>query len=270
MPSVADVPLAGEALLERLAAQEFLYLFLDYDGTLAPFAPTPDTVIPDAELIRLVERLKTAPRVRVAVVSGRRLEHILQLLPISGLIAAGVYGLEIQGPDGEITIRDGLEAFQAYVKRLKPVWEGLLATQAGFYLEDKVWSLAIHARFASPAAAAAVFPLARALAVEHGLPDGMLFLGGDRFLEISPIAADKGLAVMEILRRFPEGGALPVYLGDDDKDELAFQTVRRLGGVSIVVSLENRPTSAGYRLTDPSQTRDWLASLTELRVMAYR
>ena len=34
-------------MAERIAHAERLWLFLDYDGTLAEFAPTPDHVFPD-------------------------------------------------------------------------------------------------------------------------------------------------------------------------------------------------------------------------------
>ncbi|HEY3345555.1 MAG TPA: trehalose-phosphatase [Anaerolineaceae bacterium] len=265
MFTIPDLPLAGNDLAERLASEAHLYLFLDYDGTLAPFAPNPDVVIPDGDLIRLVERLIGTPGVRTAVVSGRRLEHILKLLPIRGLIAAGTYGLEIHGPDGEIWIRAGLEGFQAYILRLKPTWEGLLAHRPGFYLEDKTWSLAIHARFASQKASAEVFSSAQTIAFDQDMPDGMHFQGGDRFLEVSPSAADKGLAVAEILQRFPLKEARPVYLGDDDKDEIAFATIERLGGVSIVVTPVSRPTNAGFRLADPQSVRGWLTDLIKRR-----
>ena len=59
-------------LLET-SGRENLFLFLDYDGTLAEFAPNPDIVLPDDELIQLLTRLKANPKVDLAVVSGRRL-----------------------------------------------------------------------------------------------------------------------------------------------------------------------------------------------------
>ena len=70
-------------------------------GTLADFAPTPDDVIPDRELIELLEELSCHPKIDLAIVSGRRLAHIEKLVPISSFWLAGSYGLELRTPTGE-------------------------------------------------------------------------------------------------------------------------------------------------------------------------
>ena len=61
-------------------------------------------------------------------------------------------------------------------------------------------------------------------------------LQGQRFLEVGPAIAHKGRTVDYILDRFAWPGALPVYLGDDDKDEDAFETIQANQGVALVVS----------------------------------
>jgi trehalose-phosphatase len=265
MQAQPELPFAGQELLERLAAEDRLYLFLDYDGTLAEFSPTPDTVFPDEELVGLLAALVKTPGVRIAMVSGRRLEHILKLVPLPGILLAGTYGLEMRTPQGDRFVREGLEDYERYLGHLEPEWQNLVASRAGFYLEDKTWSLAIHARFAEREEVEQVFHIARQRAEELGMPEGMQFLGGDRFLEISPQAASKGLAVETILAKYPSPGALPVYFGDDDKDEAAFAVIQRSGGVCVRVSPLARPTLAGYRLRTPADTRRFLADLVDLR-----
>jgi trehalose-phosphatase len=76
-------------------------LFLDYDGTLAEFTRTPDVISPDPRVIELVRRLASSSRIRLAIVSGRRLGDIHALLPVTGIYLAGTYGIEIQTPEGE-------------------------------------------------------------------------------------------------------------------------------------------------------------------------
>jgi trehalose 6-phosphate phosphatase len=85
-----------KSLGQRLARASKLWLFLDYDGTLAEFAPTPEHVDPDPDLIELLNRLAGQARLRIAVISGRRLSHVQSLVPVPGVLLAGTYGVELQ------------------------------------------------------------------------------------------------------------------------------------------------------------------------------
>jgi trehalose 6-phosphate phosphatase len=245
---------------------ERLWLFLDYDGTLADFAPTPDYVEPDPELVALLRRLARHPRLRVAVVSGRRLGHVQKLVPVPGIVLAGTYGVQIQTPEGQQIDRLAYEAIRPTLDALKPRWQRLLAGREGFYLEDKGWALAVHARFADETAAGDVLAAARRLAVEakEDTPPGKFrLLGGHKFLEIGPRLAHKGCTVAYILDQYPWPGALPLYLGDDDKDEEAFGIVKARGGLAILVAHGPRETEADRRLGSPEAARRWLAALLD-------
>ena len=92
-----------EDLLNWALQAKYLWLFLDYDGTLADFAPTPDHIVPDPVVIQLLERLAKIPSVRVTVISGRRLKDIQTLLPVKGIFKAGTYGIELIQPTDEVT-----------------------------------------------------------------------------------------------------------------------------------------------------------------------
>jgi trehalose-6-phosphatase len=50
-------------------------------------------------------------------------------------------------------------------------------------------------------------------------------------------------------------------VGDDDKDEEAFEVIRACGGIAILVSSEPRDTKADCRLESPQGVRRWLAAL---------
>lgn len=244
---------------ERLAQAELVWLFLDYDGTLAEFAETPDEIHIDLDLILLLTRLVDHPRIKTAVVSGRRLAHVQELLPVPGLWLAGSYGLELLAPDGERIDRLDLDRLRPQLDEIKPLWESLLEGRSGFFLEDKSWTLAIHARFAQEEEAAELLETARTRTEPLIAETDFHLLGGDRFLEVCPIAADKGRAIEYLLEADPFPGAMPLYIGDDDKDEHAFEAVQRNQGVAIVVSETPRPDSlADCQLLHPSEVRRWL------------
>lgn len=262
MPTM--LPSADKALTQ-LAKHDRLWLFLDYDGTLADFAPTPDIVTPDPALIALLTALQEKPGLRLAVISGRRLKHVRNLVPISGIWLAGTYGIELQTPGGEQLERLDYRTIRPALEEVELTWHSLIGNQPGFYLEDKGWSLAIHARYAADQEAEETLSAARDQA-QTALKDGGLRLqGGHKFLEICPQQADKGDALEHILSRDAFPGALPVYIGDDDKDERAFSAVNAHKGVAIVVTAEERPTQAGYALANPNAVRTWLKTLLSVR-----
>ncbi len=245
-----------------LAAQK-VWLFLDYDGTLAEFSPTPETVTPDPAVIALIRRLADHPLRRVAVVSGRRLGDLQKLLPVASIYLAGVYGIELLTPSGEMIQRADLHEIRPFLARIKPRWQALIEGQEGFYLEDKGWALALHARFAEEDAAARVLSAARDLPDNAPLPDRVRFLEGRKFLEVAPSLADKGEAVAHLLKTYRWRGAKPIYIGDDDKDAPAFGVVRSKGGRAVQVSNPARQVTVEVDcvLESPAAAREWLDGL---------
>ena len=254
----------SDAVRARIRDAERLRLFLDYDGTLADFAPTPEHVEPEPEVISLLSSLAHHPRIRPTVISGRRLDHVKKLLPVPGVLLAGTYGIELRLPTGEDVDRIPYEEIRPVLARIRPRWEALIAERDGFFLEDKGWALAIHGRYAEAAEAEGVLEEAKAEAKEllEEAPFGLFrILGGHKFLEIGPSLAHKGKTVAYVLERYPWPGALPLYVGDDDKDEEAFSVIHAHGGLAIRVCERGRDTIADGRLESPKDTRRWLHGL---------
>jgi trehalose 6-phosphate phosphatase len=251
-------------LAQTLSQSKRLWLLLDYDGTLADFAPTPEHVRPDPELIGLLDQLARHPRIRVTIISGRRLDQIETLVPVSGVFLAGTYGVEMRAWFGEQINRLDYEINRPALEALKPHWSQLIAGRHGFFLEDKGWTLALHARFAPDDAAEEVLSEARRVAGERVSFGPFQLLDGHKFLEIGPFLAHKGRTVDHLLSRYAWTGARLLYLGDDDKDEKAFGVVKARGGVAIVVAPEPRETKADCRLESPRTARRWLKTLLAL------
>lgn len=250
---------------KRIAEADHLRLFLDYDGTLADFAPTPDIVEPDSEIISLLTELAEHPRIRVTVISGRRLDHVEELLPVPEVLLAGTYGVELLLPNSEKIDRVPYDDLRPTLEEIKPKWQDLIADQRGFFLEDKDWALALHARHAPDDAAEVVLEKARDLAssaVEETLNSEFFrILDGHKFLEIGPALANKGKTVRHLLDRYPSPDALILYVGDDDKDEEAFDVIHAHGGLAIRVCDSPCETQADARLASPQKVRHWLQML---------
>lgn len=134
------------------------------------------------------------------------------------------------------------------------------AGRDGCFLEDKGWALALHARFAEETEAKQLLAAARHLATgitPGALSDLFRLLGRYKFLEIGPLA-HKGRTVAYLLAQYPWSGALPLCLGDDDKDEEAFGIIQDQGGIASLVSASPRKTQADGRLESPRAARSWL------------
>jgi trehalose-phosphatase len=144
---------------------------------------------------------------------------------------------------------------------LKPRWEQLIKGRAGFFLEDKGWALALHARYADENETDEVLAIAHRLATEVAYLGPFRLLGGHKFLEIGPELAHKGRTVDYLLEHYPWPGSLPVYVGDDDKDEEAFGVIKVREGVAILVGAGPRNTQADCRLESPQVVRQWLETL---------
>jgi alpha,alpha-trehalase len=144
------------------------------------------------------------------------------------------------------------------LEQVKSAWGDLIARRSGFFLEDKGLAVALHARFADSADADFVLPRAQAEARHVIAPGRFRLLGGERFIEVAPALANKGQTVDWLIDHVAFADALPVYLGDDDKDEEAFVVIRQRGGIPIVVGQRRQSTQAIERLSSPQAVCEWL------------
>jgi trehalose 6-phosphate phosphatase len=256
---------ASEAELNKwVSAAQRLWLFLDYDGTLIKFSRTPGILEPDKKLIDLIKRLAENTHLRVAIISGRRLRDLQTLLPVSGIYLAATYGIEIITPQGERIQREDYSQIRPYLESLKPHWQEIISSRKGFYLEDKGWSLAVHARYASEQDARQVISSIQHTLDQELITDEFRLIKYKRFLEVTSAKAHKGGAVSFLLNRFPMVQAGLVYIGDDDNDSEAFETVHSLGGIAIAVAQYFgyvRCSGGDYVMRSPKAVRRWLASL---------
>ncbi len=256
--------LSQDALNQWTAHTDRVWLFLDYDGTLAEFAPTPDQVQPNPRIIKLITQLSLKPQIRLAIISGQRLSALQTLLPVPGIFLGGIYGIELQIPSGKVIYRVEQKGIRATLNEIKPQWLEIISGKKGFYLEDKGLALALHARFAEEVEAEQAICAARKVVeLKHPL-SRLRILGGHKFLEIAPLQANKGITVSYLLKNFPWPDAKLVYIGDDDKDQEAFNVVKSLDGIAILVLNSNGLssfTNIDTVFASPQAVRSWLKTL---------
>lgn len=224
-------------------------LFLDLDGTLFDLVDSPADVRADPQTQALLAQLLQRLDGRVAVVSGRSLAQIDDMLGdvAAALWISGSHGCEhrwdgaTEGPSRPGALDAAAAGFRAFAQGRR-----------GVLVEEKSFGVALHYRLA-PDAGPPAGELAQALALRHGL----YLQRGKSMVELRVGGADKGDAIVAMMAHPHLAGTTPVFAGDDVTDEPGFEAVRDLGGHAILVG-EPRPTLAGFALRSPRELRDWL------------
>lgn len=225
--------------------------FLDLDGTLLEIAETPDAVDADYGELVLVGHLSRAAGGAVAMISGRSLERLDEILAPLVVPAAGQHGAERRDARG---VR---HRYRFPVNVLRPVAVGIrrfASTHKGLVFEDKGASVALHYRLAPQLAAAAH---AKVREAAGPLGNQVEVQGGKMVVELKPAGCDKGKAIAEFMREPPFAGRVPVFLGDDVTDEYGFRVVNAMGGHTIKIG--EGESAARWRLENPAAARAWLA-----------
>lgn len=230
-------------------------LFLDVDGTLVEIEREPGAVHVPERLCQILADLHEAGQGALALVSGRSLEQIDRLFSPLCLNAAGLHGLERRNlATGVVRSEPDPAVFAPARARL----ERFAAEHPGVLLEDKGLTLALHYRKA-PQVEQDAKALAQAVVAASG--GALVLLEGKMVLELKPPGSDKGAAIAAFMTEPPFRGRRPVFAGDDVTDEAGFATINRLGGISIRIGADARPTTALYGHRDVSTMQDWLLGL---------
>ncbi len=227
---------AARALVAR--AQEAA-VCLDFDGTLSPVVDDPQAARPLEGIVELLEPL--ARRfAAVAIISGRPAPYLAEHLGASGVRYLGLYGLQ-EVHQSQISVDPRLEATRPTVAAATAVLADSSAVrESGAWLEDKIYSVAVHTRrvpdrdqWADP-----VDRTARQIAAEHRLE----LIPGKMVWELRPaVPSDKGDGVRRVVA---ESGARAVVVVGDDLP--AFAAVSQLvteghDGLRVAVRLEEAP-----------------------------
>jgi trehalose 6-phosphate phosphatase len=222
-------------------------LYLDFDGTLAELAQSPDQVVVDDSLPPLLAALAGVLEGALAILTGRRLAAIDALVSPVRLAGAGLHGAELR-PEPDITIFRGEPAAATpLVRRLRKRF----ADDPRILIEDKEVAVALHYRRA-PQRAEECHRAMRAYAP----PWLFEVIEGNKVVEARPRGADKGAALRTLSRLEPFAGRLPVCVGDDRTDEDGFAAAQALQGIGVKVGAG--ASAAQYRLHSVPEVHRWL------------
>jgi len=254
IPSAAADPVA--AAQARLRQAPSLLLLLDYDGTLVPFAPTPELAQPDQDLLSLLAGLAACPRICLHLVSGRQrtvLDAWLGQLPV-GLHAE--HGLWSRPPRALAWQRQEVGDPVPY-DEVQALLQQFSEKTPDARIEHKSGGLAWHYRL-SPADLGSRQADALVEEARRRFPPGRVdVLRGEKVVEFRPAGVHKGLIVTRLAGEAAPG-TLMAAIGDDLTDEDMFASLPP-DGVSVHVGPgESR---ARVRLRDYTACRAFLRGI---------
>ncbi len=229
-------------------------LFLDYDGTLAPFHVDRHKAFPYPGVREAIRGIMALPGHRVVVISGREVKDLIPLLGLEPLPEIwGAHGRQRLLTDGKlITIplsdleEKGMEEARHLLKD-QDIWN---------LVEVKPGCLAVHTRGLDASQTKQVEDKILKIIYPQVKPFGLDLHRFDGGLEIRGPGCHKGQAVEKVLSELDSSWVI-AYLGDDLTDEDAFKAIKGRG-LGVLVRPEPRHTAADIWIRPPEELLEFL------------
>ena len=252
---------------KKILGKKFLFMGLDYDGTLTPLVNHPDHALLPQDTKSLLADLCDLPNAFVCIISGRSCQDVKKKVGIKRIIYAGNHGMQIRGRGLSFSVKNS----KRYTEEINKICRNLtqrLKRIKGVWVENKGLTASIHYRLAESEdvqkGKQIVFTIMKSF-------KDLKLREGKKVWEIRPnIDWNKGKAVAYILKKClggnwkSEGAA--VYIGDDQTDEHAFSLLKQDGITALVSGKPGQTSNAQYFLTHPQEVIGflrWLGNLWE-------
>ncbi len=226
-------------------------IILDYDGTLVPFAGSPEEAKPDSKLMKMLKAIANDKRNTLVIVSGRKKETLEKWFGKLNIGLGAEHGAWIKEKEWDMIapLRNDWKI------RIRPILESYMDRTPGSFIEEKEFSLVWHYRKVNSELA-----LTRARELKDDLLHlttnlGLNVLEGNKVIEVRNIGVNKGRAVLKWLSK--KDWDFVFAAGDDLTDEDIFAVLPK-EAYSIKVGL------------GISQARFNVESIKDLRLLLKR
>lgn len=250
------------SLLDAYRNAQKRALFLDYDGTLVPFASSPEMAVPSQGLKTLLKDLGSVPGNQVFLISGRSSTFLEEHFGDLPLYLIAEHGARVKWKSGK------------WMTEVQPhnEWKSLVhQTMSHFgrrcahtFVEEKEFSMVWHYRNAD-------LTQGKLRAVEltselrKTLADSNLeVINGNKIVEVRNRGIDKGVAIRKILGN--ETFSFVFAVGDDKTDEDMFKALAGRKNC-FTVKVGPHASYAQYNLLKPQMVRSLLENMRYISVL---
>jgi trehalose 6-phosphate synthase/phosphatase len=247
---------ARSKIIAQFRKSKSRMIFVDYDGTLVPFAGHPQEAVPTDELLSLLEKL--SKKAEIILVSGRdrdTLERWFGKLPIN---IVSEHGLFIKEQEKSWKMLKPVR--KNWKKKILPVMNRYVEKLPGAFIEEKEFTIVFHYRRSDPAFAEQRVKELMNYLVTYTANIDVQVLAGNKVVEVRNSGVDKGVAAMRFLSKIKGKHGFILAIGDDMTDEDLFRVMPK-NAYSIKVGFN--PSYALFNMESPGKVRELLRELAQ-------
>jgi trehalose 6-phosphate synthase/phosphatase len=241
-------------IIKEFKKSKSAILFLDYDGTLVPFAGQPQEAVPNKELLSLLDSL--SKKAEVVLVSGRDRKTLEQWFGKLKIDIVGEHGLFIRDKTGKWKMLKPVR--KNWKKKILPIMNKYVEKLPGAFIEEKEFTVVFHYRRSDPAFAEQRVKELMNYLVSFTTNIDIQVIPGNKVVEVRNSGIDKGVAAMQFLDKAENNPKFILALGDDMTDEDLFRAIPK-DAYSIKVGFN--PSYAKYNLESPVEVICFLNEL---------
>ena len=238
-------------LVEQYQSANNRILFLDYDGTLAPFEKIPEDAKPTSALFTLLENINSDPNTRLVLITGRDKKTFNEWFGHTPYTLITEHGAWLRAPEQEWELLEIVD--NKWFDAIHPILESFTDRTPGSLIEEKNYSLAWHFRNVDPELgkirARELKTTIQHLIANHNLE----ILEGDKVVEIKVSGVNKGRSAAKMLLN--QTHDFIFAMGDDWTDEFMF---KELPEETHTIKVGLKKTVANYYVEDVAEAHSLL------------
>ena len=231
-------------------------IFLDYDGTLVPFASCPDAALPGRDLIHILEELSSNDQNTIVIISGRDRKFLDNVFGNMNITLVAEHGFFIRRP--EMSWRAELLIENHWKTRAWEVLSRFCELFTGSFVEEKETALAWHYRNCSNQPTSVLIVSLKLLLEQFTEGFNTEILEGNKVVEVREKFITKGSAACELLQGDTYNFILAI--GDDITDEDLF---RAIPSAAYSIKVGSGSTHAKYFCSSQENVAGLLTLLLE-------
>jgi trehalose 6-phosphate synthase/phosphatase len=236
-----ETKIITKSMIEKIQRAKRRLIFLDYDGTLVPFAKSPELAKPSKDVLTLLKKLSENYHNEIVLISGRDRQTINNWFGSFNINFVAEHGVWIKDRNKDWKLIRPLQS--EWKVRIRPILERYVDRLPGAFVEEKEFSLAWHYRNTD-------LELAKVRTKE--LIDDLVnltsridlsVLQGNKVIEVRNAGVNKGTACLRWISESDYGTIIAI--GDDWTDEDIFKA---LPEKSYTIRVGLTPSFANYYL----------------------